>query len=538
MNDSPASSSLPHRRRKIRKGTFSCWECKNRKRKCHFQPGISECLSCRQKGLQCLTQEYDTGESGYAHVAKRIGHVEGLVSQLLQQRQDEGRTANVVDHDAAMTTIPRQPSKSTISVSTFLYSVCPSPSELALILHHGDASRMPTRILWSAERYEDASRGVVQLPPPDAHPVQFGRQLMQIALCLQNSKGQGSHASRYAEIVARHVTSLDVMLDSADGIEILMLEAMYSVNDDNPQVAWLKCRRAISMAQLLGMDRAAKCRDKRALWFRLLYGERIISMELGLPYQVIPLEVDRDSEDLVRDLEYSHVVVAGRIISRNLRMQGQEASFEYDETKSIEDIMKQSMTLLPVEWWSVTSLLSTMAVKVAMAETAKLTSQMNHFWLLMNLYQPYLIQTLVSPSRLHQHLRVAGAVAMASREVLARFHALRKYHCGTLYHGLDPKAMTAAIALLLATISDHRKHEADSSGYMRRPQDLSAVNEMLNIPGDSSWTGTHKKTIRNLLEVEKNMAKGEPYTWSMGKGPGLELVMPYIGVFRGYRNLL
>jgi hypothetical protein len=48
------------KRRRLRKGTHSCWECKRRKTKCITNPlfGTATCNGCRRRGTQCISQEY------------------------------------------------------------------------------------------------------------------------------------------------------------------------------------------------------------------------------------------------------------------------------------------------------------------------------------------------------------------------------------------------------------------------------------------------------------------------------------------------
>jgi Fungal Zn(2)-Cys(6) binuclear cluster domain len=49
------------KRRKVRKGTHSCWECKRRKMKCIFDPltnATTTCNGCRRRGSQCVSQEF------------------------------------------------------------------------------------------------------------------------------------------------------------------------------------------------------------------------------------------------------------------------------------------------------------------------------------------------------------------------------------------------------------------------------------------------------------------------------------------------
>lgn len=80
------------RRRKVRKGTSSCWECKRRKVRCAFEVGSREaCLSCRRRGCQCISQDVLDEDSTcevdarYYEVGQKIVRVESLVNQLLRQ---------------------------------------------------------------------------------------------------------------------------------------------------------------------------------------------------------------------------------------------------------------------------------------------------------------------------------------------------------------------------------------------------------------------------------------------------------------------
>jgi len=56
------------KRRKVRKGTRSCWECRRRKAKCTFAvPHDAICITCRRRGSKCVSQdviEEDEGSPG------------------------------------------------------------------------------------------------------------------------------------------------------------------------------------------------------------------------------------------------------------------------------------------------------------------------------------------------------------------------------------------------------------------------------------------------------------------------------------------
>lgn len=49
------------KRRRVRKGTHSCWECKRRKMRCIFDPptdATTTCNGCRRRGSPCVSQEF------------------------------------------------------------------------------------------------------------------------------------------------------------------------------------------------------------------------------------------------------------------------------------------------------------------------------------------------------------------------------------------------------------------------------------------------------------------------------------------------
>lgn len=95
MSSSTSSTSARAERRKLRRGTTSCWECKRRKTRCHFEKsGSSACESCERRGCKCVLQHIEEPSSGTeaAGLSVRAGpagdqlnHLEGLVDRLVGQ---------------------------------------------------------------------------------------------------------------------------------------------------------------------------------------------------------------------------------------------------------------------------------------------------------------------------------------------------------------------------------------------------------------------------------------------------------------------
>lgn len=61
LRPSPSHDAYAHseaKRRRLRKGTHSCWECKRRKMKCIFDPLATTCNGCLRRGSRCISQEF------------------------------------------------------------------------------------------------------------------------------------------------------------------------------------------------------------------------------------------------------------------------------------------------------------------------------------------------------------------------------------------------------------------------------------------------------------------------------------------------
>src|ERR1700761_8302477 len=77
------------KRRRIRKGTRSCWSCKNRKSRCVYAiPTDTVCVGCSKRGSRCVSQEFPEEQSTAVDRSRQIGdrilRVEALVEQIVK----------------------------------------------------------------------------------------------------------------------------------------------------------------------------------------------------------------------------------------------------------------------------------------------------------------------------------------------------------------------------------------------------------------------------------------------------------------------
>jgi hypothetical protein len=96
-HEPPSSAAQPGaERRKLRKGTRSCWECKRRKNRCTWSTDEGKCDGCHHRGTRCMGQEFP--EERVLHQRRRtnksedirLRRLEELVEQLARRVDPEG----------------------------------------------------------------------------------------------------------------------------------------------------------------------------------------------------------------------------------------------------------------------------------------------------------------------------------------------------------------------------------------------------------------------------------------------------------------
>lgn len=102
-----------------------------------------------------------------------------------------------------------------------------------------------------------------------SHPIVIARLLLSLALCiqqlpphidtrrLQTKTPLREVMDQIITTVTATVTSDDELIGSMEGIECLLLQGVYQVNAGNLRRAWLTFRKAINVAQLMGLHRVS-----------------------------------------------------------------------------------------------------------------------------------------------------------------------------------------------------------------------------------------------------------------------------------------
>jgi hypothetical protein len=90
QGESPLEDGLSVKRRKVRKGTQSCWECKRRKVRCTYAgAGDTTCDNCLRRKTKCTAQDYvddqeSPASSNGAGIKARLKKVEDVLQQIVK----------------------------------------------------------------------------------------------------------------------------------------------------------------------------------------------------------------------------------------------------------------------------------------------------------------------------------------------------------------------------------------------------------------------------------------------------------------------
>ncbi|KAI1083469.1 hypothetical protein F5B20DRAFT_568632 [Whalleya microplaca] len=506
-------SEIEAKRRKIRKGTRSCWDCKRRKVRCVFASASDAvCIECQKRGANCVSQEYPeelinlSGDTG-PQMIDRMVRIEGLIEQLLKTvNQTASAQLAASDKEPSLPTVlPPYPNEANPSRSLTLYQ--PSP-----VLHAALPPREDVEVLWKAGAHvsiyfhqvmttpyaELEGNGLhspstlLDIPGPNTHPVLLAKHMFLIATVLQYldpesheqikelSENPRVMMKRLADTAASLVTTNDELLGTVEGLECIMMEGIYQANCGNLRRAWISFRRALVIGQLMGIYRATRHPLKaidpntkfnpQFFWHRIVYTDRFHCLMLGLP-QGSPDRSMASDAALANDtpmgrLERVHCAIASRILERN---DSDPGSYDFATTQEIDKELQQAAKIMPSRWWLAPNLPATATLagqddKSVFWEMLRLVNQLYHYNLLNQLHLPFMLGFNSAESSRQGYSQMT--CVNASREVLTRFITFRSFNrVAYCCRAVDFFALMAALTLLLAHLDSHgrRRHSGHDS---------------------------------------------------------------------------
>ncbi|KAI1132466.1 hypothetical protein F5Y10DRAFT_231203 [Nemania abortiva] len=574
-----------NKRRKVRKGTRSCWECKRRKVRCVFRVASDAvCMGCRRRGSGCISQEFPDEElpgGGVSHPGDRMANLEAVVQDLVKSVTTSSMTATSRDLPSNHQTrqnreLPRTDSQSSlhrvqsllrlnnlgvhqpnkyIQLSRTLFEALPPQGDVELIWRAGNRAsvHLVHHFQMSPEdneraNVEELQHKLLRRPGPDAHPVLIARYMLLLAKfmqylpprCFETLDELSLPPRTLMQRLAHTANSLAIdneeLLGTIEGLECVIIEGTFQANIGNIRRAWLAFRRALSIAQLMGIHRAnnplpLNCVDSSSakvnyqiMWFRIVYVDRFLSLMLGLPPGSLDYGLASRAtlakETPLGQLSRIHCAVAAQISERN-----DGDSTDYEITQKIDAQLQKAANSLPGKWW-LTPNLATTDEQFVFQETLRVVEQIYHYNLLNQLYLPFMLEFGHDSADIDtrdRHDYAKHTCVNSSREVLSRFNALRSSRGIALCcRSVDFLGLMAAITLLLAHLSSHlpddsRKFAANLMVHQRL-SDRATIGRMLEYMEDTHhWNTdllTQKSTdwVRQLLEAEAGAANGQIYT--------------------------
>ncbi|TGJ81090.1 hypothetical protein E0Z10_g7683 [Xylaria hypoxylon] len=600
VGEAPPLTAQPGAKiRKIRKGTRSCWECKRRKNKCTWADGEGKCNDCHRRGTRCIGQEFPQEQAAHEKRGtnksddNRLQRLEKLVEELsrninpedarghhTQSRpNDRGDKPSIGTSDGRRKAVlsSKLPAANDIALQPRLIRA-PAGSSLG---QFGQATgEQITPVVhalvaaWPSEHHHDAilssnvgplhpalsaacsgfqtppsPKDLLQLPPPGTTPVAIARKLLILGTYLQvlSSQSDGEItgpnpeflvvSSRAIEIVGKLITHNDNLPQSVEIIECLVIETQYHNYMGNIRRAWIVLRRAIAIAQVLGLDRQSKSlahntntveaqatSHQESVWFLLVRFDQYISLMLGasptLPEnsQIPPglLERYTPSERMGR----LHSLAAGRILQRN-----RINIYDIIELREIDKILQTAAACMPAQWWLPPDWSNDCGGEGFLCIVSRLMVHFAHYNILLQLHLPYMLHSLSNQKFYYS----TTTVISASREILARFTTFRSRHPTVSYcRGLDFFTFVASIALCLLhihasyenqilghcdsiSISDLLAHQRVANrGLMERA--LQSIEKIAQIESDDKLISDIIPAFRKLLAVEEESYKGVSYS--------------------------
>ena len=281
-----------------------------------------------------------------------------------------------------------------------------------------------------------------------------------------------------------YMTSAETLLSSDErlegtlsGLECMILQSEYYINAGNLRKVWSIVRRAVGLAQLLGLHHkphaivgSGLAIRRNAIWTELWQRERGISLILGLPYSTLDSQIPvsspyDDTSDLERTKRFllDLSIVMGHIVDRDQDPNGKTYSF----TLKIDEQLDECQSIMSAQWWDFMPDPTTPTDEICDMFKAKL----RFFTVQRLLHLPFLLKA--SSDRKYEGSRLS--TLKSSREIINIYNVLRdeKRPVLKMCDMADFQVFTAAMTLVIDLLT--RSRTQDSYDLHREDCDWSLV---------------------------------------------------------------
>ena len=295
----------------------------------------------------------------------------------------------------------------------------------------------------------------------------------------------------------KYVTCNEDLLGSIEGVECLTFESMYQNNAGNLRGAWHSTRRAMLIAQVMGIHQGSGKRFVKVLeaetwtrgklhcgyytlrhllitpncfevntqymWFRLIQMNRYLSLTLGMlqgtPNNSFAEPHILDACTPVERMQRMDCVVGGHILQRN-----EAGLYDTATTHMIDQLLQKSAACLPPSWWTVPDLESSPTDVMETLETLiRVMDQLTHYHLITQLHLPHLLR----PHTEHEYDYSKIVAANASREILTRYTSQSDIQSFKSWcRGTSFVAFSASVAICIVHLVSSRHRREQGSGTL------------------------------------------------------------------------
>lgn len=329
--------------------------------------------------------------------------------------------------------------------------------------------------------------------------------------------------AKCVNIVAQSISSDETLVTSVDGLECLVLQGIFYNNDGKLRSAWLSYRRALNVAQILGLHRLAPgvAHDSetesraRHIWNHIIYADRYLSLMLGMYHGItdVALDFQRCPSETPSSSSMDLLCrIAGSIIERNQTFTT-VTPLMVRMTQTIDsELMSIGPPLIADDYTIPSS-----GKSVERAEGyRKLMTQLWYYQLLASLHLPLLLES--GTQRRHDYSR--QSCLEASRHMIECYTSIRRLTADSFCcKSLDFQAFTAAVTLMINILEPGDRPQSNSDDWLAVESVMSILEKLAEGQPPDKVASRGFSVLRTL----KDVASGNmPTQFAASQGPATE----------------
>lgn len=417
--------------------------------------------------------------------------------------------------------------------------------------------------LLRSQCFQDRERSLLPIPLsklPTSHPTTIAKcllwaalSLQQLPLCSDSSYSQLPYSPR--QIIDQYMAATtdskdfdDAMLSTLDGIECLVLQAIIHNNDGRLRSAWLSYRRAINIAQIIGLHTRRTSApifselESRAkvIWSHIIHADRYLSLMLGLHHGIgdaalVPACHGTQTPNSV--IMNALCRIAGLIIERNQKF----CNIDPPMVRMTESI---SIDLGKIDPEVADDLdFGYVGGRNSDERAEAYTDLMTSLWfhqLTAWLHLPFLLKSS-TPGR-YEYNRTSCVTA--SREMIGHYSAIRDLTLESFCcRSLDFQAFTAAVTLVLDMLNPNGPQEYRLEDWVMLIKVMASLRKHKGREHAGKVSSHGPVALETLMAI---LVENQPRYSHFGHGQAptlhgeeqgrIKIDIPYFGTFILHRN--